>query len=405
MKLLLLLTQTFPCDTGEEFLSAELNEAAGFDKILICPCGVKESSVQTRAIPQNAECVPVPRVKLGRFAYLRLLFYPCVLAEILNLIRTGRFQPARVHQLFFFMKNAVEIYGGLKQLKAVREADSAVVYSYWLYDAAAAGALFSAYLRKKNIRVRQISRAHGFDIHPERSEYGYLPMRSFLFRRLDRIFPCSEDGGKVLRGQAGADAVKIRTSYLGTRDCGTGQAGRTPFHLVSCSYMVPVKRLHLIAEALEQADFPVLWTHLGSGPLEEEIRSKTEKLPKNVRAEFLGQMKNEDILDYYKKNSVSVFINVSSSEGIPVSVMEACSFGLPVIATDVGGTGEIVSDGVNGYLLSKDFSPQMLLERLRSLLALDNGEYAEMCAGSRRIWEEKFNAAQNYRRFYEEISR
>ena len=37
-----------------------------------------------------------------------------------------------------------------------------------------------------------------------------------------------------------------------------------------------------------------------------------------------------------------MFINLSSSEGIPVSIMEAQSFGIPVIATNVGGSGEIV---------------------------------------------------------------
>ncbi|MFR4320263.1 MAG: glycosyltransferase [Blautia massiliensis (ex Durand et al. 2017)] len=45
-------------------------------------------------------------------------------------------------------------------------------------------------------------------------------------------------------------------------------------------------------------------------------------------------------------------MNVSSSEGIPVSIMEATSFGIPGIATDAGGTKEIIRDKENGVLLS-----------------------------------------------------
>ena len=48
------------------------------------------------------------------------------------------------------------------------------------------------------------------------------------------------------------------------------------------------------------------------------------------------------MLDYYKNNIIDIFINLSASEGIPVSIMDAISFGIPCIATNVGGTGEIV---------------------------------------------------------------
>jgi colanic acid/amylovoran biosynthesis glycosyltransferase len=124
-----------------------------------------------------------------------------------------------------------------------------------------------------------------------------------------------------------------------------------------------------------------------------------------VKAEFLGTRGNEEILAYYHSNDISAFVNVSSSEGIPVSIMEACSFGLPVIATAVGGTPEIVFHGKNGFLLPSDFSPQMFLEQLRRIRFMDADDYATLCSNSRRIWEEKFSADVNYKKFYSEISR
>lgn len=404
MKILLLLTTAFPCGKGEEFLSAELERARGFDRILVCPCGAGAGGAPTRAVPRGAEYVPLPAVKSGRAAYLRVGARPCVLGEAFRLLRARRLTAGRLHELLFFMKNADRIFRGLRRLP-LPAADEVVIYSYWFYDAAAAGALFARFLRRKGAAVRQISRAHGFDIHPERAKYGYLPMRPFLLRRVGRVYACSQDGALTLRAEFPQDAAKIKTAYLGTRDCGPGRCAREPFHVVSCSYMVPVKRLHLIAQALRQADFPVLWTHLGSGPEEGRVRALAERFPPHVRAEFLGQRRNEEILGYYKKTPVSVFLNVSASEGISVSMMEACSFGFPILATGVGGTGEIVSDGANGFLLPADFTPRMFLDALRRIRAMKEEEYRSLCARSRGIWEEKFDAAKNYDRFYGEIGR
>ena len=61
--------------------------------------------------------------------------------------------------------------------------------------------------------------------------------------------------------------------------------------------------------------------------------------PKNTRIPFYSQIKST--LGNYLH--IDLFINTSSSEGVPVSIMEALSVGIPIIATDVGGTKEIVT--------------------------------------------------------------
>ena len=405
MKLLLVLTSTFPYDSGEEFLSAEVNHISGFDRALVCPCNLKADSVVTKKLPNTVACIPLRRVEIGESVYAQLMLQPYVLNEIGLLIQTGRFCFRRIHELLFFMKHAFEIVHALEQMNEFYTADEVTIYSYWFYDAAAAGALFANTLRKRGIKVTQISRAHGFDIHEERAKYSYLPMRKFLLSRVDKLFPCSQNGVNTIVRQYPEYSDKIHPAFLGTVDHGEKKGSRDhSFHILSCSYMVSVKRLHLIAEALQQADFLVCWTHIGSGPLEKEIRSLAAKLPDQVQTEFLGQMDNEAIMNYYKTNDISAFVNVSSSEGIPVSVMEACSFGIPVIATDVGGTGEAVMDGKNGFLIPADFSPDELIIKLRTLKTEPDEEYTRLCDNSRMIWAEKFDATQNYRKFYEEIS-
>jgi len=48
-------------------------------------------------------------------------------------------------------------------------------------------------------------------------------------------------------------------------------------------------------------------------------------------------------------------MNLSETEGIPVSIMEAQSAGVPILATNLGGTSEIVNNE-NGFLVEKDFN-------------------------------------------------
>lgn len=405
MKLLILLTSTFPFDKGEEFLENELRFARGFDRIIVCPCGLKEGSVRTRALPEGVECIRVRRVFGGRGGYGALLGLPYVRGELRMLARTGRFSPARVHEMLFFMKNAMSIFQALKQEKIFLSADDVTIYSYWFYDAAAAGALLADFLRSEGKKVKLVSRAHGFDVHEDRSPLCYLPMRDFLMKSAGTVFPCSEEGAEILRVRCPQFAGKVRVSHLGTCDQGGHGGNRTGFHIVSCSYMLPVKRLHLIAEALRQADFPVRWTHIGSGPLEAELKESAKALPSCVRAEFPGAMSNADVLDFYRNRETAVFVNVSSSEGIPVSIMEACSFGIPVIATDVGGTSEIVKDGENGFLLRADFSPEELLQALSRIRSMSGDDYEKLCKNSRSIWENSFSAERNYPEFYEVLSR
>ena len=91
-------------------------------------------------------------------------------------------------------------------------------------------------------------------------------------------------------------------------------------------------------------DINIKWTHFGDGIMMNQIKEMSRELPENIKIDFRGNVKNSDLLEVYKNNQFDLFLNVSLSEGIPVSIMEALSFGIPCIATDVGGTKEMVAE-------------------------------------------------------------
>jgi glycosyltransferase involved in cell wall biosynthesis len=57
----------------------------------------------------------------------------------------------------------------------------------------------------------------------------------------------------------------------------------------------------------------------------------------------------EDRFEFYK--GLDLYLNTSLHEGIPISILEAMSYGIPIIAPNVGGLEEILDDGIQGYLV------------------------------------------------------
>ena len=102
---------------------------------------------------------------------------------------------------------------------------------------------------------------------------------------------------------------------------------------------------------------------------------------------FLGQKNQAELIDIL--SATDVFVNPSYSEGLPTSVMEAASIGLPIIATDVGGTREIIADYKTGILIEAANTRQ-LEQKLRELLT--NTELRkELGANARISVEQKFS--------------
>ena len=112
---------------------------------------------------------------------------------------------------------------------------------------------------------------------------------------------------------------------------------------------------------------------------------------------FKGQVSNEEIHKFYRENYVDCFITTSSSEGLPVSIMEAMSYGIPIIATDVGGIREMI-DG-NGELLSANPDQSEVANAIVSMFEKEIPEIATLRSKSRFLWEKNYNAATNAKQF------
>ncbi len=113
--------------------------------------------------------------------------------------------------------------------------------------------------------------------------------------------------------------------------------------IVSFSNVIPLKRVELIFEVLNGlVNHEIRWVHFGDGQNLPELEQKIALEKKShLTVEFRGRVSNEEVLDFYKQEGPYFFINLSTSEGIPVSIMEAFSVGIPVVATAVGGSPKL----------------------------------------------------------------
>jgi glycosyltransferase involved in cell wall biosynthesis len=109
-------------------------------------------------------------------------------------------------------------------------------------------------------------------------------------------------------------------------------------------------------------------------------------LSEDGRVRLLGELDDEEIAGVL--NACDVFVNPSHNEGLPNTVLEAGAVGLPVIATDVGGTREIITSPDEGILVRHGDVPALGVA-LETLLS-DGRERARLGAAIRRRVLERY---------------
>lgn len=411
-KILVLFDEKFPFGKGEAFLETEIKYYTCFDSILVCPCSEREFSAPRKTTNTKFHIIKLgdrffsyKLVKLAR--YLLAIFNKDFITEMIRLTTTGKLKLLNVKELLSFVavgdKKFKEIKRELKRSKIDRNSEI-IFYSYWMH--------FHAYvairLKKLYPHSKAVSRCHGFDLYEYRKPNNYIPLRPCILKNLDTIYCISDDGRKYLENEWPKVKDKIMVSRLGTIDYNIRPVAisRQPFKILSCSWLSPVKRVDRIIRALSQInDIRIEWTHLGDGELFKEIKDQSVKsLPNNVCLKLPGALTNQEVQKYYMENDYHLFLNVSESEGLPVSIMEAISFGIPVIATNVGGVNEIVKHDYNGFLLDRNFTDKDLVYSIRSIYEMSSSKYFKLRENARKLWESNYNAAVNYKDFVSTLS-
>lgn len=398
---LYLFTAKYPYgNKSETFLESEIQYLAkAFHSVVICP-SEQESSLRT--IPTNVQVDNVfTDIDTTKRQKLRLLFKHFFL--IVSLFSShARSQGSRktlknLKILLDIISVQLARYEALKSKGILSKKD--IYYDYWFENSTLALSVAKKFGEIETF----VARGHGFDIYDERWEEIGVPFRNFKLEHLDRLFLISEFG---LRYMLEHSSSKFRNKYLVSRLGVTTQSKNLQTSrnekklVVSCSSMLDFKKVEKIPELLSKVESPIHWVHFGDGPMRMSVENAANDLPNHCSFELKGHVDNSEVLMFYQSHEVDLFISLSTSEGLPVSMMEAQSFGIPILAVRCGGIPEIVIEGKTGFLLPENFEKLQYSKILKQTLITNFSEEQ-----IRSFFEAHFDASKNYVKFARDLKR
>lgn len=143
--------------------------------------------------------------------------------------------------------------------------------------------------------------------------------------------------------------------------------------------------LEAVASLVGEGERLELWL-AGSGRLRPAAERQARELGLEGNVRFLGYVRNAEILEWLAAGRIDAVALPSDWEGVPVSLIEALAHGVPAVASDVGGVGELLGDGCG--LLVPAGDPVALAGGIRRLLSSDRLRDDIVRAGRARVEQE-----------------
>jgi len=251
-----------------------------------------------------------------------------------------------------------------------------------------------AWMLKKIFKIPYVISLRGGDV-PGFRPYDFKIVHKLLAPFLRVIW---HDASKVIANSGGLRALAIAfDSSIEIPIIPNGVDGAQHYisntrewtmpRLFSAGRIVYQKGLDLGMHALSQLkELEWEWSIAGDGPQMDLLKSLSQELGIADRIKFLGWQSREELTQSY--HQANLFLFPSRHEGMPNAVLEAMSSGLPVVATKIAGSEELVVEGQTGLLVSSE-NVDELRDALRKLL-VDSSLRKEMGFASRERMEQNY---------------
>lgn len=397
-KQLHIISEVYPFGKGEQFFENEVIELSKyFDSIVIHPLSLNNQIL--RPTPKNVsvnEAVARLDVKVGKLDLIKNIR---IILSILFL--EFRKTKRKVFLLRNIKRLAIEIiqahYIGRALKSQLNDDLEYYFHSFWMNT----GALALAMLKNKKAIESFNFRVNGFDLFDERREGLYMPYRFFNLKMVEHVFAVSTEAEKYLKA-INYYPNKVILSHNAVYDLGLNPESKDEvIRIVSCSNLIPLKRVDKIIDALGQLTFKVNWVHFGDGPLMTGLKLKATDLPKHIIWEFKGNKPHNNIMDLYRNKHITIFIHTSETEGQGMAIVEAQSFGIPPIAIGVGGVLDIV-DNSTGVVLKPESGGAEIAKAITEFIEGEKNT-SEFRKTTKNICLTRFEAEKTYKKLYQTI--
>ena len=417
-KTLVLFVSSYPSPTGEMFIENELKVLQGkFDKIWIIQTKFLENYKYHRLFkPNNSEKKIMYETKINKVrSIVRLFFSFYFFSEISTILKTN---PKKLFNynlykdlIYYYLSSEKKKYW-LKNFIIDNNIDlkTTLFYTYWCDENTF---LLSRYNREI-AKIDYITRLHNWDLYFERQKSNHQSFRSHIFNNSFKIIPISKHGENYCFTEIpNLNTSKFSTSYLGVENFEINPQYISTLHkeeiqelnIITISYISPIKGLENLMHSLRKIkDIDIHWHHIGWGDpaYENEIKYQVSQLitnNKNIKVTFHGKFSQSNIRSFLENKPIDLMINCSAKEGVPVTLMEAASAGIPILAYRIDGIPEIVMDKYNGFLVEpnlKDFSAY-----IKKFYHMKKEDKKRMSENAQTMQRNNFNAAINYQKFHD----
>jgi glycosyltransferase involved in cell wall biosynthesis len=163
-------------------------------------------------------------------------------------------------------------------------------------------------------------------------------------------------------------------------------------HLVTVARLHYMKGLHHALAAIHRglkAGLDLRYTIAGEGPYRETLISSINQLGLGSNVTLAGTLSETEVFQLLSKADAFLLPSIGIGEAWPVSIMEAMAAGLPVVASIIGATPQMITSGEDGFLVPQS-DEQVLFEKI-ALLAKDLNTRRRIGEAARRTAKQRFD--------------
>jgi colanic acid/amylovoran biosynthesis glycosyltransferase len=362
---LLVVASTFPSRQGDgtpEFvrdLSLQLGEA--FETVVLVP-----------RVPGATRREQVGDVVIERFAYFPRRWEDLAHGAILENLRTRRSRWLQV--VPFLLSEALHLR------RLIRSHRPDILHLHWVLPQGLAALVAGR-------RVPWVVTTLGGDVYALRGPLSRR-LKGAVLRRARAVTAQNEDMRRRLidlGAPAAATYVQVPgADIVGMRKLVPAAEEQIPGRLLFVGRLVEKKGVAVLLEALRRVPATLPWTLeiIGDGPLADDLRSRSAGLP----VTFSGSASREGLANAYARSAIVVVPSIPAAsgdqDGLPTVLLEAMGAGRTVVASDLPGINEAVTDGETGLLVPPN-DPDALADALRTALA-DDGLRDRLGAAAQR---------------------
>lgn len=400
MKTVVLITDAFPYSsiTENSFISPEIESLSkSFDRVIIAPRKKMGDKVDMLSFPNNVEISDAMLIDASLKNKIKGIIgkSKAIAYDILH-------SHGNLREILAYTSFVGISVNNIKRLIKEKniDIDNTLFYTFWFDFTTAALTYFP--------EAKFITRAHGHDLYEDH----YFISSWWRIATLKKMLKCyciSKAGTNYLSNKYPEYSCKIDCRLLGTTRLGEKSVPQHEKDTTASSLtLVGIARVSPEKGVIRQVEFvkkfakynpeiKIEYIHIGDGPLMKKLQELSNTSPDNLRIELKGSLHNSEVHKFLLSTDIDALLLLSYTEGLPFVLCEAISYGIPYIATNVGGIKEIVPESLLP-LVSEKCSFTEFNSILKSLSSSPKLNYQ-----LKEYWKKTFDAEKLRSQFTMEI--